>query len=80
MPAFINLRYRIPGIEGATLSTGAAIISGDAYNEIGADMVDMETFAVLRSWQKFNLPMIGLRGISDGAKDVGELSDLEKYQ
>ena len=79
LPASIALGYRIPGIRGATLSTGAAVISGEAYDGIEADMVDMETFAVLRSCQKFNLPMIGLRGISDGAKEVGRLSDWEKY-
>ena len=30
----------------ATLSTGASVISGAAYDAIAADMVDMETFAV----------------------------------
>ncbi len=42
-------------------------------------MVDMETFAVLRACQKFRLPMIGFRGISDGVKELGQLSDWEKY-
>jgi len=42
-------------------------------------MVDMETFAVLRACQKFGVPLIGLRGISDGVKELGKLSDWEKY-
>lgn len=79
LPASVSLGYRIPGIKGATLSTGAGIISEDAYNRIEADMVDMETFAVFRACQKFSLPMIGLRGISDGGKEVGQLSDWGKY-
>ena len=46
LPATVPLPLRIPGIKEATLSTGATIISGDAYDAIAADMVDMETFAV----------------------------------
>ena len=33
-------------------------------------MVDMETFAVLRACQFFGVPLIGLRGISDGAAEL----------
>lgn len=79
LPASISLPLHIPDIKGATLSTGASIISGEAYNKIEADMVDMESFAVLRACQKFCVPMIGLRGISDGVKEIGQLSDWEKY-
>lgn len=79
LPASIDMPLRIPGIKGASLSTGASIISGDAYDWIEADMVDMETFAVWRACQKFSVPMIGLRGISDGVKELGQLSDWEKY-
>ena len=42
-------------------------------------MVDMETFAVLRACQHFGLPLIGLRGISDGADDLSHLSDWTQY-
>lgn len=42
-------------------------------------MVDMESYAVLRSCQRFGLPMIGLRGISDGAEELMQLSDWTQY-
>jgi len=79
LPAIIELPFRIPGINGATLSTGGSIVSGEAYACVEADMVDMETFAVWRACQKFSVPMIGIRGISDGKRDLGQLSDWEKY-
>ena len=44
------------GGQEATLSTGAAIISGAAYDRIAEDMVDMETFACLRACQRFPCP------------------------
>ena len=37
------------------------------------DMGDMETFAVLRACQRFGVPVMGLRGVSDGP---GELEAL----
>lgn len=79
LPAVVSLPFRIPGIKGATLSTGGSIVSGGAYGEIDADMVDMETFAVWRACQKYSVPMIGIRGISDGKKELGRLSDWEKH-
>lgn len=57
----------------ARLSTGADIVGGEGYAAIDADMVDMETFAVARACQRFGVPLMGLRGISDGP---GELADL----
>jgi len=42
-------------------------------------MVDMETFAHLRAAQHFGIPLIGLRGISDGAEDLRGLSDWTQY-
>ncbi len=71
-------RSRIPGIKEATLSTGGAIISGAAYDAIAADMVDMETFACLRACQLFGVPLIGLRGISDGAADLQPCRRLDR--
>ncbi len=38
-------------------------------------MVDMESFAVLRACESFSVPMIGLRGISDGAHELRHYSD-----
>ena len=58
----------------ATLSTGADVVVGAAYDSIAADMVDMETYAVARACARFAVPLIGLRGVSDGAA-AGEQLD-----
>jgi adenosylhomocysteine nucleosidase len=78
-PALIPLPHRIAGLPQATLSSGGAVISGAAYSVIAQDMVDMETFAVLRACQRFDVPLIGLRGISDGVADVTGLADWTEY-
>ncbi|HVL20029.1 MAG TPA: 5'-methylthioadenosine/S-adenosylhomocysteine nucleosidase [Amaricoccus sp.] len=57
-------------LPSARLSTGGTIVTGDAYGSIDADMGDMETYAVLRACEHFGVPLIGLRGISDGAEDL----------
>ncbi|MBZ9842864.1 5'-methylthioadenosine/S-adenosylhomocysteine nucleosidase [Mesorhizobium sp. CA5] len=79
LPVTVPLPFVIPGIKTASLSTGGAIISGVAYDAIDADMVDMETFACLRACQLFGLPLIGLRGISDGAADLRHVNDWTEY-
>lgn len=79
LPVTVPLPLRIPGIAEARLSTGGMVISGDAYDAIDADMVDMETFAVLRACQRFGLPLIGLRGISDGAAELSHVGDWTEY-
>jgi adenosylhomocysteine nucleosidase len=79
LPMTVPLPFRIPGISEATLSTGAAIISGSAYDAIVEDMVDMETFACLRGCQLFGVPLVGLRGISDGAADLRHVGDWKEY-
>ncbi|MBU1303976.1 MAG: 5'-methylthioadenosine/S-adenosylhomocysteine nucleosidase [Alphaproteobacteria bacterium] len=73
------LELRLEGIETATLSTGGNIVSGAAYESIDADMVDMETYAVLRVCQSFAIPLIALRGISDGDQELGQISDWTQY-
>jgi adenosylhomocysteine nucleosidase len=75
LPPVVALPHRIPGLAAARLSTGADIVSGAAYDAIEAEMVDMETWAVLRACQRFGLPLVGLRGISDGAAELGRLGD-----
>ena len=79
LPAVVDLPHRIPGIPVASLATGASIVSAAGYGGIAQDMVDMETFAILRVCQHFDLPLIGLRGISDGAEDLRGLSDWTQY-
>ena len=79
LPVSVELPLRIPGIAAATLSTGANVVSGAAYQSIDAEMVDMETFAILRACQSFGIPLIGLRGISDGRHDVNHIDDWTQY-
>ncbi|WP_347137662.1 5'-methylthioadenosine/S-adenosylhomocysteine nucleosidase [Paracoccus sp. SSK6] len=79
LPARVDLPLRVEGIPTATLSTGANIVSGPAYDAVPEDMVDMETFAHLRAAQHFGVPLIGLRGISDGAAELQHLSDWTQY-
>lgn len=74
-PPEIPLPCHLRGIPAARLSTGGNIVSGAAYAAIDADMVDMESFAVLRACQQFGVPLIGLRGISDGARDLHHYDD-----
>lgn len=78
-PAIIPLGPFVPDIAKATLSTGADVVSGAAYQRINADMVDMETYAVLRACQRFGVPLIALRGISDGDEELGHLDDWKRY-
>lgn len=79
LPVSVELPHRIPGVGEARLSTGANIVSGAAYASIDADMVDMETFAVLRACQAFDLPMVGIRGISDGKAELTHVNDWTEY-
>lgn len=79
LPARIGLSHRIPGLPAASLSTGANIVSGGGYDAIAEEMVDMETFAHLRAAQRFGIPLVGLRGISDGAEELRQLADWTQY-
>ena len=78
-PAIMPLPLRIPGVAEAALSTGGNIVSGTAYDLIDADMVDMETFAVMRCCQLFGIPLIGLRGISDGKAELKHVDNWTEY-
>ncbi|MGP4802971.1 5'-methylthioadenosine/S-adenosylhomocysteine nucleosidase [Agrobacterium cavarae] len=79
LPAEVPLPFIIPQIPTARVSTGADVVSGSAYEAIDADLVEMETFAVLRACQRFGVPLIGLRGISDGKADVHHIGDWTEY-
>ena len=79
LPATLKLGPYVPGIPLATLSTGANVVSGSGYDDIVEHMVDMETYAVYRACQRFGLPLIALRGISDGDRELGKLADWTDY-
>ncbi len=79
LPVTVDLPYRISGLASASLSTGGNVVSGAAYAGIDADMVDMETFACLRACQTFGAPLLGLRGISDGAAELTHFMDWRQY-
>jgi adenosylhomocysteine nucleosidase len=79
LPAVLDLPFLVPGVPAATLSSGANIVSGAAYDAIEADMVDMETYAVLRACQRFGVPLAGFRGISDGAAELRHVGDWTEY-
>ena len=79
LPRTVPLPYRIPGVKEARISTGATIIAASAFDAIEEEMVDMETFACLRACQRFGVPLIGLRGISDGDTDVSHIGDWTEY-
>lgn len=74
-PAILALPCLIPGVPTATLSTGANVVSGAAYDAIEAEMVDMETWALVRSAQTFGRPLLALRGVSDGRAELKALED-----
>lgn len=78
-PPRIEIPLRLPDIPVASIATGASIVSGSGYDAISADMVDMESFAVLRAARRFGIPMIGLRGISDGRSELSGLHDWTEY-
>lgn len=78
-PRTIPLVPAIAGLRPATLSTGANVVSGPAYDAIAEDMVDMETFAIKRACQSFGVPLLGLRGISDGAEALTRVEDWTQY-
>lgn len=78
-PATIPVTPMINGVPNATLSTGANIVSGDAYQAIDADLVDMESFAIVRACQTFGVGFCGLRGVSDGAVDLRHFKDWADY-
>ena len=73
LPAELTLAAGPAGLPAARLASGGSVVSGAGYDGIDADMVDMETFAVVRAAARFGLPVIGLRGVSDGRTDLSAL-------
>ena len=62
----------------ATLSSGGDVVSGDQWDRVSADMVDMETYAVARAARTFGVPLVGLRGVSDGPGELAGAHDWHK--
>ena len=79
LPAVQPLSPIVPGLAQATLSTGANVVTGAGYTHIAQDMVDMESFAVLRACQRHRRPLVALRGISDGANPLEGLHSWTEY-
>ena len=76
IPAVLTLADGPATLPTVHLATGGSVVSGVAHDAIDADMVDMETFAVVRAAARFGVPVLGLRGVSDGRS---ELSALEHW-
>lgn len=79
MPPTLDLVPPVARLVPASLSTGGNVVTGTAYDGIAEDMVDMETYAVKRACQTFGVPLLGLRGISDGADTVSRIDDWTQY-
>jgi adenosylhomocysteine nucleosidase len=79
LPATLPLTPLVPGLRTARLSTGGDIVSGSAYDAIDAEMVDMETYALKRAAMRFAVPLIAVRGISDGDEDLEHIDDWTRY-
>ena len=73
LPAVLPLMDGPAALPTARLATGASVVSGAGYDAVDADMVDMETFAVVRAAARFGVPVLGLRGVSDGRSDLSAL-------
>lgn len=78
-PPKLPVASMIEGVPKASLSTGGSVISGTDYHAIDADMVDMESFAIVRACQSFGLGFCGLRGVSDGAEELRHYGDWADY-
>lgn len=74
-PARLALARGPADLPHARLSTGANVVTGATYDALEAEMVDMETYAVVRAAARFGVPVVGLRGISDGKADLTGLAD-----
>ena len=73
-PPEIEAAAVLPGFPSASCSTGADVISD--HSATGADMVDMEYFALNEVAMRFAVPLMGLKGVSDGQKPLtGELTE-----
>lgn len=79
LPITTSLTCLVSELPCASLSTGANVVSGKTYDAVETDMVDMETYACLRACQAFGVSLIGLRGISDGVRELQHVGDWTEY-
>jgi adenosylhomocysteine nucleosidase len=76
-PPAIEAAAIMPGFPCASCSTGANVISDHAAT--GADLADMEYFALNEVAMRFGVALIGFKGISDGERPLtGELTEWTK--
>jgi len=75
LPPILALPLRLLGVPVASLSTGADVVTGVTWDRVAEDMVDMETYAHLRACMRFGVPLMGLRGVSDGAAELTRIGD-----
>lgn len=75
LPATLELGPHVPGLAWGTMSTGADVISGARWADIATDLVDMETWAVVRSCMRVGVDVVGLRGVSDGVSELRGVTD-----
>ncbi|MDA8870924.1 5'-methylthioadenosine/S-adenosylhomocysteine nucleosidase [Rhizobiaceae bacterium] len=71
----IELETLLDGVPSAAISTGADVVTPDGYGAIDAEMVDMESFALVRCARKHDVGFLGLRRISDGKAPVERYED-----
>ena len=74
LPLALPLRAPLD-VPKARLSTGSDFVTGAGWGRIGADMVDMETYAIARACRDFGLPLLGWRGVSDGAEELTRIGE-----
>ena len=78
LPAALPLVVSTAKVPTATLYTGGKVVGAEDFRSIQEDLADMETFAVVRVCSLFSIPVIGLRGVSDGAEPIGGAETWEK--
>ena len=77
-PATIPLKVLSSNLPSASLSTGSTFVGPEDFDSFAGEMADMETFAIVRVCERFSIPVIGLRGVSDGSEKVEGVSSWEE--
>ncbi|MCU1250444.1 MAG: 5-methylthioadenosine/S-adenosylhomocysteine nucleosidase [Edaphobacter sp.] len=77
-PVAIPLCTPAVDLPQASLSTGSNVLGPEDLEGIAADLVDMETFAITRVCQRFQIPIIGIRAVSDGPEKPVDLGGWDQ--